>query len=63
MPSRKIAQAIEIMLTIIHYCKTKKTSLALLSLEACKAFDRLEWSFWEQQLMEINIGIAFTQVI
>uniref|UniRef100_A0A803TAQ7 Reverse transcriptase domain-containing protein n=1 Tax=Anolis carolinensis TaxID=28377 RepID=A0A803TAQ7_ANOCA len=64
LPGRKMGDNIRCILDIIeYYDKNHQKELALLSIDAEKAFDNLNWGFFKLLFKEIDIGYQFSSAI
>uniref|UniRef100_A0A803TUI3 Reverse transcriptase domain-containing protein n=1 Tax=Anolis carolinensis TaxID=28377 RepID=A0A803TUI3_ANOCA len=64
LPARNSSENIRCMVDIIEYYEHHhEKELALLSVDAEKAFDNLNWSFFKLLFREINIGFNFYNAI
>uniref|UniRef100_A0A803TUP7 Reverse transcriptase domain-containing protein n=1 Tax=Anolis carolinensis TaxID=28377 RepID=A0A803TUP7_ANOCA len=64
LPGRKMSDNVRCILDIIEYYEwNHQKELALLSIDAEKAFDNLNWSFFKLLFKEIDIGFQFYNAI
>uniref|UniRef100_A0A803TS93 Reverse transcriptase domain-containing protein n=1 Tax=Anolis carolinensis TaxID=28377 RepID=A0A803TS93_ANOCA len=64
LPGRKMGNNIRCIVDIIeYYDKNHQKELALLSIDAEKAFDNLNWGFFKLLFKEIDIGYQFSNAI
>uniref|UniRef100_A0A803TU16 Reverse transcriptase domain-containing protein n=1 Tax=Anolis carolinensis TaxID=28377 RepID=A0A803TU16_ANOCA len=64
LPNRKIGENVRCILDIIeYYDKNHQNELALLSIDAEKAFDKLNWAFFKLLFKELDIGFHFYNAI
>lgn len=63
MPSCHMYDSIRRSLNVIHFCKTSRLSAAILSLDAEKAFDRVETGYFQELLRAMDFGPGFLNAI
>uniref|UniRef100_A0A803TR72 Reverse transcriptase domain-containing protein n=1 Tax=Anolis carolinensis TaxID=28377 RepID=A0A803TR72_ANOCA len=64
LPGRKMRDNVRCILDIIEYYeKNHQKEVALLSVDAEKAFDNLNWNFFKLAFQEIDIGFHFKNAI
>uniref|UniRef100_A0A803TA98 Reverse transcriptase domain-containing protein n=1 Tax=Anolis carolinensis TaxID=28377 RepID=A0A803TA98_ANOCA len=64
LPTRQVRDNVRTILNVIEYYeKNNQEELALLSLDAEKAFDNLNWDFLKLLLKELDFGYQFTNAI
>ncbi|CAB3976933.1 Hypothetical predicted protein [Paramuricea clavata] len=62
IPGRTISENLMLMRDLIEYADWADISLALLSLDQEKAFDRVDWSFLQRILHTFGFGNSFRQM-
>lgn len=63
IPTRQITDNIRRSLNVINFCKGHKLKAVILGLDAKKAFDRVETSYLQILLSEMNFGPCFLAAI
>lgn len=63
IPGRQAGDNVRKAITLTHIANKQPTSTMLLSLDAQKAFDRLNWQYMTTVLKEIQIPLPFVHLL
>ena len=61
VPGRYIGKNVAFLRDVVEYAESSNCSVAILSLDQEKAFDRVEWSFMRATLLKMGFGASFVR--